>query len=76
MVVKERALRKSENDKHGGDDRNDDDAPGEEKGDVGGVDETGKQRRSRRRWSHLCFYLRFCSKNMLMIRMTPPCQGG
>ena len=54
------------NDKHGGgDDRNDDDAPGQEKGDVGGVDETGKQRRSRRRWSHLCFYLMFCSKNML-----------
>ena len=52
--------------KHGGgDDRNDDDAPGQEKGDVGGVDETGKQRRSRRRRSHLCFYLRFCSKNML-----------
>ena len=52
--------------KHGGgDDRNDVDAPGEEKGNVGGVDETGKQRRSRRRWSHLCFYLRFCSKNML-----------
>ena len=70
MVVKERALRKSEN------------LtritnmvvvmiemmmmpPGQEKGDVGGVDETGKQRRSRRRWSHLCFYLMFCSKNML-----------